>query len=119
MRREEAKLRRAEWLRAEVERRKAAATALSAAEQARIAEQERVAALLDKRNTERATEFSIAARQVAERVAKTKQAIMTMMRNSYPTVWTPERLAAAVGCPDPEFVQACCEELFREGAIRR
>lgn len=113
---ERAKAREEARLRA-LEREMAAVQQRSAAQEAAIAEREKLEAVLDLRNTRRLADIAYAERVTRERVESTKRAILAMMRNTYPTVWTAEQLAAAVGCPDPDFVRQCCDEMVRDGVI--
>lgn len=54
----------------------------------------------------------------AAEVQAAKTAIKYLIRMSYPTVWTPERLTSALGRTDVQFIVHCAEEMVRAGELR-
>lgn len=50
-------------------------------------------------------------------VRAAKNSIKALMRNSFPTVWTPERLTSALGLTDVTFIVHCAEEMVRDGEL--
>jgi hypothetical protein len=61
----------------------------------------------------------LAAELTRKRIADMKAAIMRIMQYTHPMVWTVEQLMTAVDCLDRDFVTGVCEEMARDGQIRK
>jgi hypothetical protein len=53
-----------------------------------------------------------------DEVRATRNAIAKLIRMTYPTIWTPERLTSALGLSDVQLVVHCAQGMVRDGELK-